>query len=58
MSRIMNMKSLRKIIWNARRPARQVCCQLEFNLPASRLGREDVEVLDGLRRLREELGRK
>ncbi len=54
----MNMKSLRKIIWNARRPARQVCCQLEFNLPASRLGREDVEVLDGLRRLREELGRK
>jgi hypothetical protein len=54
----MNIKSLRKIIWNARRPARPVYCQLELNLSAPRLGREDLEVIDGLRRLRAELGRK
>jgi len=57
MARVMNIKSLRKIIWNARRPVRPVHRQLEFHLPASKLSRADLEVLDGLRRLREDLSR-
>ncbi len=57
MGGVMNMKSLRKVLWNARRPARPLHTQLEFQLPASRLSRADVQVLDGLRRLREDLAR-
>jgi len=57
MFRVMNIKSLRKIIWNARRPGRPVHQQLEFHLPSSKLSRADLEVLDGLRRLREDLSR-
>ena len=53
----MNMKSLRKILWNARRPARPVHTQLEFELPSSKLTRTDLEILEGLRRLREDLSR-
>jgi hypothetical protein len=53
----MNIKSLRKMIWNARRPGRPVHQQLEFHLPSSKLSRADLEVLDGLRRLREDLSR-
>ncbi len=53
----MSIKSLRKILWNARRPARPVHTQLEFQLPASKLSRADLEILDGLRRLREDLSR-
>lgn len=54
---VMNIKSLRKMIWNARRPARPVYQQLELHLPASKLTRTDLEVIEGLRRLREELSR-
>jgi hypothetical protein len=57
MFRVMNMKSLRKILWNARRPARPVHTQLEFELPSSKLTRTDLEILEGLRRLRENLSR-
>lgn len=57
MCRVMNIKSLRKMIWNARRPARPVCQQLELHLPVSKLTRTDLEVIEGLRRLREELSR-
>lgn len=53
----MNMKSIRSILWNTKRPARPVHQQMEFNLPASRLTREDVAVLAGLRRIREDLAR-
>ena len=55
--RVMNIKSLRKLLWNSRRPARPVHTQLEFQLPASKLTRGDLEILDGLRRLRENLSR-
>jgi hypothetical protein len=55
--RVMNIKSLRKILWNSRRPARPVHVQLEFQLPSSKLTRADLEILDGLRRLREDLSR-
>ena len=55
--RVMNIKSLRKILWNSRRPARPVHTQLEFPLPSSKLTRADLEILDGLRRLRENLSR-
>jgi len=54
---VMNIKSLRKMIWNARRPARPVYQQLELHLPVSKLTRTDLEVIEGLRRLREELSR-
>jgi len=57
MSGVMNIKSLHKMIWNARRPGRPVHRQLEFHLPASKLSRTDLEVLEGLRRLREDLSR-
>ena len=53
----MNMKSLRSILWNPKRPVRPIYQQLELNLPASKLSRGDIEVLDGLRRIREELAR-
>jgi len=53
----MNIKSLRNILWNSRRPARPVHTQLEFPLPSSKLTRADLEILDGLRRLRENLSR-
>ena len=55
--RVMNMKSIRSILWNAKRPVRPVHRQMEFNLPASKLTREDVEVLAGLRRIRKGLSR-
>ena len=55
--RVMNIKSLRKLLWNSRRPARPVHTQLEFRLPSSKLTRADLEILDGLRRLREDLSR-
>ena len=55
--RVMNIKSLRKILWNSRRPDRPVHVQLEFQLPASKLTRSDLEILEGLRRLRENLSR-
>lgn len=55
--RVMNMKSIRSILWNAKRPVRPVHRQLEFNLPASKLTRDDVAVLAGLRRIREDLAR-
>lgn len=54
---VMNIKSLRKILWNSRSQARPVHVQLEFHLPASKLTRADIEILDGLRRLREQLSR-
>ena len=54
---VMNMKTIRGILWNTKRPARPVHRQLELNLPASKLTREDVEVLAGLRRIRQELAR-
>ncbi len=54
---VMNMKSIRSILWNSKRPARPVHQQMEFNLPASKLTREDVAVLAGLRRIREDLAR-
>lgn len=54
---VMNMKSIRSILWNSKRPARPVHQQMEFNLPASKLSREDVAVLAGLRRIREEIAR-
>lgn len=57
MLRVMNIKSLRKILWNPGRPARPVHTQLEFQLPASKLSRSDLEILEGLRRLREDLSR-
>ena len=53
----MNIKSLRSILWNSRRPARPVHVQLEFQLPSSKLSRADLEILDGLRRLLENLSR-
>ena len=53
----MNMKSIRKMIWDARRPARPVYHQLELHLPASKLSRTDLEVIEALRRLREDLSR-
>ena len=55
--RVMNIKSLRKILWNSRRPARPVHVQLEVQLPSSKLTRADLEILEGLRRLREDLSR-
>lgn len=54
---VMKIKSLRKMIWNARRPSRPVYQQLEFPLSVSKLTRSDMEVIEGLRRLREELSR-
>ncbi len=53
----MNIKSLRKMIWNARRPSLPVYRQLELHLPASKLTRADLELIEGLRRLREDLSR-
>ncbi|MEI6492894.1 MAG: hypothetical protein WCO94_10130 [Verrucomicrobiota bacterium] len=53
----MNIKSLRKILWNSSRPARPVHVQLEFQLPSLKLTRSDLEILEGLRRLREDLSR-
>lgn len=53
----MNMKSIRKMIWDTRRPARPVYRQLELHLPVSKLSRTDLEVIEALRRLREELSR-
>jgi len=54
---VMNIKSLRSILWNPKRPARPIYQQLELKLPASKLSRGDIEVLAGLRRIREELAR-
>ena len=54
---VMSIKSIRKMIWNARRPARPVHHQLELHLPLSKLSRNDLEIIEGLRRLREELSR-
>ncbi|MBE2203329.1 MAG: hypothetical protein IAE94_03165 [Chthoniobacterales bacterium] len=51
------MKSLRKILWNSRRPIRPIAVQLEFHLPTSKLTRSDQEILEGLRRLRKDLSR-
>jgi len=55
--RVMNIKSIRKMIWNSRRPARPVHHQLELHLPLSKLSRSDLDVIEGLRKLREELAR-
>jgi len=55
--RVMNMKAIRHILWNTKRPTRPTYQQLEFKLPASKLAREDIEVLAGLRRIREDLAR-
>ncbi len=54
---VMSIKSIRKMIWNARRPAQPVYHQLELHLPVSKLSRADLEIVEGLRRLREELSR-
>jgi len=54
---VMNMKSIRRILWNTKHRARPVYEQLELQLPASRLTRSDVELLEGLRRIRENLDR-
>lgn len=53
----MNKKSILRILWNPKRAPRAVHQQLELNLPATRFGRQDIEVLAGLRRIREELAR-
>lgn len=57
MPRVMNIKALRKILWNSRRASRPVHVQLEFPLPSTKLTRSDLEILEGLRRLREDLSR-
>lgn len=53
----MNKKFILRILWNPKRAARAMHQQLELNLPATRFGRRDLEVLAGLRRIREELAR-
>jgi len=53
----MNIKSIRKILWNPKSNRRPVFEQLEFKLPASRLTRNDTDVLNDLRRLRERLAK-
>jgi len=54
---VMNIKSIRKILWNPKINRRPVFEQLELKLPASRLTRDDTDVLNDLRRLRERLAR-
>lgn len=54
---VMNMKSIRQIFGTTRRSIRPIYQQLEFKLPASKLTREDVELLAGLRRIRQELAK-
>ena len=54
---VMNMKLIRNILWNTKRPARPVYQQMELKLPISKLGRGDIEVLTGLRRIRKDLAR-
>ena len=54
---VMNMKSIRRALWSTKRTPTPPHVQLELNLPASRLTRSDVGLLEDLRRLREELAR-
>ena len=50
------MKKLRQILWgNERRPRPELREQLEFNLPGSRLSRDELRSLHSLRQLRERL---
>ncbi len=55
--RVMNMKSIRRALWSTKRTPTPPPVQLELNLPASRLSRSEVGLLEDLRRLREELAR-
>lgn len=54
---VMNIKSIRNILWSPKRNRRPVFEQLELKLPASRLTRDDTEVLNDLRRLRNRLAK-
>ena len=54
---VMNIKSIRKILWNPKSNRRPVFEQLQLKLPASRLTRDETDVLNDLRRLRERLAK-
>lgn len=54
---VMNIKSIRNILWSPKCNRHPVFEQLELKLPASRLTRNDTEVLNDLRRLRERLSK-
>ncbi len=57
MFRVMNIKSIRRILWSPKRQGRVFHEQLELKLPASRLTRDDVCLLQELQRLKENLSK-